>query len=936
MGSMSGDDMVRWEKAEGRGKEERIYVSVRLRPLNAKEIARNDPSDWDCINNNTIVFNNSPPERTMYPTSYTFADRVFGCECNTKSVYDEGAKEVALSVVNGINASIFAYGQTSSGKTYTMSGVTEYAIKDIYDCITRVQINRVSLLPFLSWFTLLAPQFLQQDDREYALKFSAIEIYNEAVKDLLSGDSSPLRLLDDSERGTVVEKLIEERVRDQKHLKELLNFSKAQRQVGETYLNEASSRSHQILRLVCLHHILEFFNYEKAKQNNYPSVQNFVDLAGSERASQTSSGGRLKEGCHINRSLLTLGTVIRKLSKGRTGHIPYRDSKLTRILQPFLGGNARTAIICTMSPARSHIEQSRNTLSFASCAKQVVTNAQINLVMSDKALVKHLQKELARLENELRYRGSTSCADHSDILKDKDARIKKMEQEIRELMSQRDLAQYRLDCLLRSIGVDDQASRHWDEISQSESSHLHSESEDTLSISGISGITYQFPYFDFPRSEESSVHSKIYPEFSDRMKPSRRSTYEDFEDYCKEVQCIEIHALTTSRSSDEFNLLLDDDNDSLLPLTDEDKLLDPALLSKGNNTPLLPAMEQSVELVARPTEDFLKPYDGGSSFGLPLLHELVNSAGLVMTKSASFKANATNGPVFEGEQDQKMQTNILKESPTGNARIGGLENEKLAIGESQIEETKTAHQDVNSKPHSTLNVVEESQCQKSVQVPTYQDAHKTQLEGDVKESDLNAVQCSSSQSSLPWPLEFERKQREIIQLWHECNVPLVHRTCFFLLFKGDQADAFYIEVECRRLSLLRSAFSHGNGGEVVAEDGHRFSLSSSLRYLRREREMLCKEMKKKLPSIERESVYARWGIALNSRMRKQQLIQHLWTTTDIEHVRESASLVAKLIGFEERGQAAKEMFGLSFTPQQTPQKKAFSWKHLLWLEFNEY
>ncbi|KAM5576771.1 hypothetical protein ABKV19_007553 [Rosa sericea] len=108
---------------------------------------------------------------------------------------------------------------------------------------------------------------------------------------------------------------------------------------------------------------------------------NFVDLVGSERVAQAlSAGARLKEGCHINRSLLTLGTVIRKLSTGRNGHIPYRDSKLTRILQNSLGGNARTAIICTMSPARSHVEQSKNTLFFASCAKEVTTNAKVNVV----------------------------------------------------------------------------------------------------------------------------------------------------------------------------------------------------------------------------------------------------------------------------------------------------------------------------------------------------------------------------------------------------------------------------------------------------------------------------------------------------------------------------------------------------------------------------
>ena len=114
-------------------------------------------------------------------------------------------------------------------------------------------------------------------------------------------------------------------------------------------------------------------------------------------------------------------------SKGRNGHIPFRDSKLTRILQSSLGGNARTAIICTMSPARSHVEQSRNTLLFASCAKEVATNAQVNVVMSDKALVKHLQRELSRLETELRSSGTTTVtSDSSALLRERDLLVEKV------------------------------------------------------------------------------------------------------------------------------------------------------------------------------------------------------------------------------------------------------------------------------------------------------------------------------------------------------------------------------------------------------------------------------------------------------------------------------------------------------------------------------
>ncbi|CAH9120333.1 unnamed protein product [Cuscuta europaea] len=381
--------------------EEKIFVSIRVRPLNDREISRNDFADWECINNNTILLKNSQGERSSTPTAYQF-DRVFGCECSTRQVYDEAAKKVFLSVLNGINSSIFAYGQTSSGKTFTMSGVTEYALQDIYEHIHK------------------------HNERKFVLKLSAIEIYNEVVRDLLSSDNTPLRLLDDPERGTVVEKLSEVTLTDQSHLNELLSMCEAQRQIGETSLNGMSSRSHQILRLTVESSAKQYSH----SQNNstLSAAVNFIDLAGSERASQTlSAGTRLKEGCHINRSLLTLGTVIRKLSKGRNGHIPYRDSKLTRILQNSLGGNARTAIICTMSPAHSHVEQSRNTLLFATCAKQVATKAQVNVVMSDKALVRQLQKELARLENELRAMKSRSTDENSAlVLKEKEGVIEKV------------------------------------------------------------------------------------------------------------------------------------------------------------------------------------------------------------------------------------------------------------------------------------------------------------------------------------------------------------------------------------------------------------------------------------------------------------------------------------------------------------------------------
>ncbi|KAM2099686.1 hypothetical protein ACFX1T_026937 [Malus domestica] len=342
----------------------------------------------------------------------------------------------------------------------------------------------------------------------------------------------------------------------------------------------------------------EFLGYDKS--SSLTAVVNFVDLAGSERASQTlSAGARLKEGCHINRSLLTLGTVIRKLSssiiriftklfntvvsrsKGRSGHVPYRNSKLTRILQSSLGGNARTAIICTMSPAHSHVEQSRNTLLFASCAKEVTTSAQVNVVMSDKALVKHLQKELTRLENELRGSGhKIVSADSSTILREKDLQIEKLKKEVSELTQQRDLAQSQVKDLVRVLG-DDKPSEEdleryypklrgqvsWDfemkmagapvrAVSRGRANSVRSFGTSQYS-DGDSRTSSEETLFQLPDLEENFMHTNSSRQLSDgipnfvdgnlHQEESKEQFDGNSEDFCKEVRCIEMEESGTNR-----------------------------------------------------------------------------------------------------------------------------------------------------------------------------------------------------------------------------------------------------------------------------------------------------------------------------------------------------------------------------------------------------
>lgn len=199
-------------------------------------------------------------------------------------------------------------------------------------------------------------------------------------------------------------------------------------------------------------------------------------------------------------------------------------------------------------------------------------------------------------------------------------------------------------------------------------------------------------------------------------------------------------------------------------------------------------------------------------------------------------------------------------------------------------------------------------------------------EGTVKSVGLDPI-LDPLQSPSRWPLEFERKQHEIVELWHACNVSLIHRTYFFILFKGDPTDSIYMEVEHRRLSFLKNSISQGNFDKAEAGDSHNLTLVSSLRNLRREREMLYRQMFKRMAVGEKENLYSKWGIALNSKKRRLQLSQQLWTKTNMEHVQESASLVAKLIGLLEPEQALKEMFGLSFivTPQ-LEHRRSYSWK----------
>nr|VDC62270.1 unnamed protein product [Brassica rapa] len=972
------------------GREEKIFVSVRLRPLSVRERVRNDVADWECINDETVIYRShlSISERSMYPTAYTF-DRVFGPECCTKDVYDQGAKEVALSVVSGVHASVFAYGQTSSGKTYTMSGITDYALADIYDYIEK------------------------HKEREFVLKFSAMEIYNESVRDLLSTDISPLRILDDPEKGTIVEKLTEETLRDWKHFKELLSICIAQRQIGETALNEVSSRSHQILRLTVESTAREYLANEKF--STLTATVNFVDLAGSERASQSlSAGTRLKEGGHINRSLLTLGTVIRKLSKEKTGHIPFRDSKLTRILQTSLGGNARTAIICTLSPAGIHVEQSRNTLLFASCAKEVATNAQVNVVMSDKVLVKHLQRELAKLESELKIpRQALVVSDTTALLMEKDLQIEKLNKEVFQLAQLLERAYSRIEDLQQVTGETPRKeilstdSDHpnvvlghqypklrvrssWESLNITPESPAHQSSmispqstehgshENVFQLSDFrieygAGATSPGKRLSFVtpvkftkvrlniREEESQNEPHIQKRKDqscvqeERLQEIDEPSEVDSEDTCTELRCIETESPGIIMYPEPCILpVCIPDSKNLIPPTEiqEEEVKEVSAVfvqpkEKSEPAKVSPSRVLSLTNKATPQEssnhirDHAHPDSLTMSPEKPYDWHLEKDSQTGSQSCGTSFVSSSSSALYEYERDANTPTRwYQKERAESNLKPSNIKRPPLPKHLSQMSMPATCSSQVSS---SSAPVFERQRSgrgsisqDEGEETGRQRDKRIIHLSMEDIEQKFLALRSPKSfkdaavdpiqdylTSPLNWSLEFNRLEIEIIELWHDCNVSMAHRSYFFLLFRGDQKDCLYMEVELRRLKYIRETFTNNT---KTIENGRTLTSMSSLRALNRERYKLSQLMQKKLSKEERENLFLRWGIGLNTKHRRLQLAHRLWSENkDMEHVRESASVVGKLMGFVDMDLASKEMYGLNFSIKPRP-KKSSLWK----------
>ena len=386
-----------------------ILVCVRSRPLSYQEkqlssyetikimdkmVILTDPIEY---NGPSSIFKNRNKDQT-----YAF-DYAFDKFTTQKTVFDKSTKFLIDGVVNGYNATVFAYGATGAGKTYTMlgtdsnPGIMVLTLEELF--------NKVNSFA----------------DREYKLKFWLLEIYNENIRDLLkfyknennknaleNTSNEYLDLREDPEKGIIVSNITEISVNNSNDMLKILKRGNRNRTQESTGANETSSRSHAILQVS-----IEY--KEKNTGIDYQikfSKLSLIDLAGIVRAEATNNKGiRLIEGANINRSLLTLGNCINALCdanlKGKKVHIPYRDSKLTRLLKDSLGGNARTVMIANVSPSINTFDDTYNTLRYANRAKNIKTSVTRNVLNAQyhinnyENIINALKEENARLKNEL-------------------------------------------------------------------------------------------------------------------------------------------------------------------------------------------------------------------------------------------------------------------------------------------------------------------------------------------------------------------------------------------------------------------------------------------------------------------------------------------------------------------------------------------------------
>ena len=372
-----------------------ILVAVRCRPLSKKEKEISIKETVKVIDDKTLIIKDPygflNPNNVRGKEKKMNFDLVFSPIIGQEKIFDSTTKFLIDKVLNGFNATVFAYGVTGAGKTYTMLGNDEnpgimvWTFRDLYQKLNEYK------------------------NREYIIKLWYVEIYNENIRDLLNNKNENLELREDPDEGIIINNITEIITNSMNEILNLLKKGNKNRTVEETDANKTSSRSHAILQIK-----VSFKEKNNGNSNNNMvkfGKLNLIDLAGSERAGATKNRGlRLIEGANINKSLLTLGNCINALveknQRGSKIHIPYRDSKLTRLLKDSLSGNSRTVMIANISPFIYNFDDTYNTLKYAERAKCIKTNVRVNIADNSKSndfmqLIKNINNRIHQLGNQL-------------------------------------------------------------------------------------------------------------------------------------------------------------------------------------------------------------------------------------------------------------------------------------------------------------------------------------------------------------------------------------------------------------------------------------------------------------------------------------------------------------------------------------------------------
>lgn len=373
-----------------------LTVAIRFK----REQGESDHANW-IIDEDRIILIKSPTFSSSNTSntnalgeSFAPFEHVFAANTTNAEVYAKLAKRmVRRAAIDGVSGTVFAYGQTSTGKTWSMQGVAEdlgiipLAVRDLFALLSCAPLD------------------------SHKVTATYLEIYNDVISDLLDRQNGNLKIMETPERGIFVNRLSEWPVFGVDDAMALVRRGEDNRRQGATNMNERSSRSHAILQLEIVTRATN--SSTKAVSVNRARLS-FVDLAGSERVGQTGAEGqRLKEGGHINRSLLALGHVVSKLAESTSSaasihgnaedFIPYRDSKLTRILQPALDGRSEAALLCCVSPLPQFVEESVSTLKFAQRATRIQTlhgEAASTVVIEEPRLFQ-VQRQRDRLQRTL-------------------------------------------------------------------------------------------------------------------------------------------------------------------------------------------------------------------------------------------------------------------------------------------------------------------------------------------------------------------------------------------------------------------------------------------------------------------------------------------------------------------------------------------------------